>query len=103
MKGFIEVTELSYERSTYQDKFGLLDTKYYTTEYKQSIAVSDIKRVVPEGFRGNGKVSLILDEIYNGENVVITIKDTYEEIKQKIKEATEPRLMIDEKGNLKEI
>lgn len=30
-------------------------------------------------------------------------KETYEEIKQKIKEATEPRLMIDEKGNFKEV
>ena len=29
--------------------------------------------------------------------------ETYEEIKQKIKEATEPRLMIDEKGNFKEM
>lgn len=89
MKGFIEVTEISYESSTYQDKFGLLDTKYFTTEYKQSIAVSDIKRVVPEGYRGKSKVSLILDEISHGENIVITIKESIEEIKQKIKEAQE--------------
>lgn len=25
MKGFIEVTELSYESSTYKDKFGLIE------------------------------------------------------------------------------
>lgn len=89
MKGFIEVTELSYESSTYKDKFGLIDTKYFTTEYKQSIAVSDIKRVIPKGYRGNDRVSLILDEIRNGENIFITIKETHEEIKEKIKEAQE--------------
>lgn len=87
MKGFIEVTEISLERVSHRDSLGFENTEILKQEYPQNIVISNIKRVVPEGYRGNNRVSLILDEIYNGENVVIMVKETYEEIKKKIEQA----------------
>ena len=102
MIGFIEVTEISLERVSHRDKFGCENPEIIKQEYTQNIAIRDIKRVVPEGYRGNGKVSLILDEIYNGENIVITIKETYDEIKHKMIEAIENLQLIRKNKKIKE-
>ena len=78
MKGFVEVTKV------------WADTK---EKAKVLVSINAIYSV--------GKVNNYIGIEFS--NSYMYVQETYEEIKQKIKQATEPRLMIDEKGNLKEM
>lgn len=79
MKGFIEVKKI-----------------FADTKKKEKVLVN-INAIVSIG----SYEEFMSIEFQN--DVYMFVAETYEEIKQKIKQATEPRLMIDEKGNLKEL
>lgn len=80
MKGFIEVTRIYTDIKDKEKVLINVNTIANISFYKKANAI-EIE------FQSNG---------------FMLIAETYEEIKQKIKQATEPKLMIDEKGNLKE-
>ena len=83
MKGFIEVTG------------------YYGERY--IISVSDIMIIKEEREERENSVDKYFTTLTFKRNTnLLRLESSYEEIKQKIKQATEPKLMIDEKGNLKE-
>ena len=83
MKGFIEVN-IIYRES--RDKMLVNIKEIVTVKESQSV------------YRQDDTSYIVLKD-----NRKFDLETTYEEIKQKIKEATEPKLMIDENGNLKEI
>lgn len=83
MKGFIEVN-IIYREST--DKM-LVNIKEIVS-VKESFSI----------YRESETSYMVLKD-----NRKFDLEESYEEIKQKIKEATEPKLMIDKDGNFKEI
>ena len=83
MKGFIEVTMLhtAYSQSSERNVFGDYDRITKAIEEVEFINISDIARVCKNGL-------VLKTEYPNGDNFTKT-KETYEEIKQLIKQATE--------------
>lgn len=113
MKGFIEVTPV-FEWNLFREYrtiliniedirfvFNAIDDECISENHQQYTSIY-LKDYVDYDFC---YVSDYLKEFYKklGNKKHIDVYETYEEIKQKIKEATEPKLMIDEKGNFKEV
>lgn len=99
MKGFIEVTERYTYTTSHRDEYDIEDTTVHTENLTQTISVSIIKRVISEN-KISEYVEIFFDEM--GKNR-ISVLGSYIEIIQKIKEATEPRLIVDGNGEIKEI
>ena len=79
MKGFIEVKKI-----------------FADTKKKENVLVN-INAIVSVGSYGEFMSIGFQNDVY------MFVEDSYLDLKTKIKQATEPRLMIDEKGNLKEM
>lgn len=83
MKGFIEVTEKYTYTTSQRDKYGMEETTIHKEDMPQTIAINIIKRIIPEN-KISEYAEIFFDEL--GSNRIM-VAETYEEIKQKIKEA----------------
>lgn len=82
MKGFIEVTEKYTYTTSHRDKYGMEEQTLHKENMPQIIAINIIKRVIPEN-----KISEYAEIFFDETGINrIRVSETYEEIKQKIKQ-----------------